>query len=55
LSHQLAFITASIQSAQTEPQSLYIPLFDQLIHSALLEYGQSLKLSYCNSSSMKLL
>jgi len=34
--HWLAYTTASVQSAQTEPWSLCTPLFDQLIHNALL-------------------
>ena len=40
--HSLAYSTASLQSAQIEPWSLYVPLFDQLIHNALLESSPSL-------------
>jgi len=30
--HRPALTTANVQSAQTEPWSSYVPLFDQLIH-----------------------
>jgi len=44
LTHCVArYLTASVQSAQTEPWSLCTPLFDQLIHNALLESSPSLK------------
>ena len=35
--HWLAYITASVQSAQTKPRSLYISLFDQLVYKVLLD------------------
>jgi len=41
-----AYITANVQSVQTEPLSLYMPLFDSgIIHNTctLLECSRSLK------------
>ena len=34
-------ITVSVQNTQTEALSLYMPLFDQLIHNALLKWSIS--------------
>jgi len=39
----LAYIAASVQSAQTEVWSLYRPPFNQLMHCALLECSPSVK------------
>jgi len=44
----LAYITASVQSAQTEVWSLYRPPFNQLVHSALLECS---RLSICETDA----
>jgi len=41
--HWLAYITANVQSVQTEPWSLYTPFVDQFIHNELLECSLSLK------------